>query len=66
MQIKITIRYQYTSTKMTNMKKTDNAKCFEDTEQLELIAPGGSVNYFISFGITLWQYLLKMPPLEPT
>ena len=37
----------------------------EDTEQLELTPPGGSVNYFISFGITLWQYLLKMPPLEP-
>lgn len=37
----------------------------EDTEQLELTPPGGSVNYFISFGITLWQYLLKTPPLEP-
>ena len=37
----------------------------EDTEQLELIPPGGSMTYFISFGITLWQYLLKIPPLKP-
>ena len=44
MQIKTTMGYHYTPIRMAKMKKTENTKCYEDTEQSEtLIAASGNV-----------------------
>lgn len=57
------MRYNHTSNRMANIKYTDNAKCWKDSQQLELL--------YITKGVrehkmvqpqrkTVWQYLMKL------
>lgn len=50
MEIKTTVRYNYTPTAMAKIKKTDTASAGEDVEQLELsYCAGGKVKEYKHF-----------------